>query len=429
MDGVSARCSTVLVAWDHLGSALLAGLVTERRRRAQGEGSIYQLSDGRWRGSVELGWIGGKRRRRTITRSTKSAVGRDLRQLLAQQAAGQLNTDKAPTLAAWMETYLREVAPDRVRPATLASYQQQVHTHIVPELGHHRLDRLRPQHLAAFYRKRSEVLSASSIRRLHAILRRSLTIAVRWGVISSNPAQLVDPPALESSEVQPYSVAEVKRFLAAATSDRLESRWVVGITLGLRQGEVLGLSWHDIDFESRVLRIRYALRRQPDGSLVLNDTKNARGRRSLPLPGPVVESLLRRRQAQQLERAAAGERWVENGLVFTTSLGTPIHPRNDYRSFQRLLTRAGLRRIRLHDLRHTAASLLLTQGVPARVVMEILGHSQIGVTMNTYSHVAPELNRAAVQRIENALWPDGQSIGLLNGLPSPPAEEGPREDP
>lgn len=381
--------------------------MANRRRRGYGEGSIYPLSDGRWRGSVELAWINGQRRRRTVTRKTRAEVTREVRRLALAAESGTLNSDRAPTVEIWMQSYLRDIAPQRVRPTTLRQYKDEVRLHINPTLGRIRLDQLRPQHIAELYRTKSATLSPSSVRHMHAVLRRSLTIAVRWGLIQTNPAQQVDPPPLANKEVQPWSAEEARDFLTAVRGERLAARWVVGLSLGLRQGETLGLEWQDIDLERGVLRVRQALKRLPDGTLALVDTKTVRSRRQVPMPEPVVESLTQHQGRQRAERELLGQSGAWD-LVFTTAKGTPINPRNDYRTFQRIIERAELRRIRLHDLRHTAASLLLAQGVPARVVMEILGHSQISVTLNTYSHVAPELSRVAADRMKEALWPPNE---------------------
>jgi integrase len=385
--------------------------MAERRRRAYGEGGIYQLSDGRWQDSVELGWIDGARRRKTITRRTKSEVARELRRLLTEAEAGRLRYEAPPTLEQWMQTYLSDVAATRVRPGTLHSYQQFARLYINPGLGRQRLDRIRPQHITAFYRDLSRTLAPSSVRRVHAVLRRALTVAVRWGLIQTNPTLLVDPPSLSHAKVRPYTVDEAKSFLAVASRDRLEARWVIAMTLGLRQGETLGLGWSHIDFDKNLITIEQALQRQPDGGLALVPTKTERSQRVIPMPPAVATALRRRQTLQAADRDLLGSEWQESDLVFTTQLGTPIHPRNDYRSFQSLIRRGGLRRVRLHDLRHTAASLLLAQGVAARVVMEILGHSQISVTMNTYTHVDPELNRDATNRIQDLLWPKDETNG------------------
>jgi integrase len=389
--------------------------VAERRRRTYGEGALYQIADGRWQGSVELGWIDGARRRRTITRRTKAEVARELRRLLTEAEAGRLNFEQAPLMKNWLSTYFRDVASSRVRHATLHGYEQLARLYVNPHLGEHRIDRIRPQHLVALYRRLSETLAPSSVRRVHAVLRRALTVAVRWGIIHTNPAQLVDPPSMQTKTVQPYTVREARVLLKAATDDRLEARWVIAVSLGLRQGEVLGLGWQHIDFARRLITVERALQRQPGGNLALQPTKTARSNRVVPMPDAVADALERRRRLQLADRDLVGDGWPGSDLVFTTQLGTPIHPRNDYRAFQALVRRAGIRRVRLHDLRHTSASLLLAQGVPARVVMEILGHSQISVTMNTYTHVDPELSRDATERIARLFWPDQEARNQRNG--------------
>ncbi|OLE26300.1 MAG: hypothetical protein AUG44_13450 [Actinobacteria bacterium 13_1_20CM_3_71_11] len=201
-------------------------------------------------------------------------------------------------------------------------------------------------------------------------------------------------------------MTEARAFLKAIKGVRLEVRWLIAVTLGLRQGEALGLRWEDVDLDAGTLRVRAQLQRDPStGDLVRVETKTARSRRTLPIPPSVLAALRLHREQQDRERVDA-DSWADPGWVFATRLGTPVHPRNDYRSFREIIRQAGLRQVRLHDLRHTAASVLLAQGVPARVVMEILGHSQISVTLNTYAHVAPEIAREAAERVEGALWGD-----------------------
>lgn len=234
-------------------------------------------------------------------------------------------------------------------------------------------------------------------------MRRSLTVAVRWQVIPWNPVAAVDPPSLNTAEVQPLDASEAKAFVATVAGERFEARWRLAITVGLRQGESLGLGWSDVDLDQGLLSVRQALQYRPGEGLHLVRLKTARSRRIIPLPESIVAALKMRREQQDLDRAAAGELWEEWGLVFTTHVGTPLSPRNDYREFRRILDRASLRRARLHDLRHTAASLMLARGVNPRVVMEILGHSQISVTMNTYSHVSSATSREAVEQVDGLL--------------------------
>lgn len=195
---------------------------------------------------------------------------------------------------------------------------------------------------------------------------------------------------------------EAKQLLAAAEDDRLGALYSVALALGLRQGEALGLSWEDVDFESRRLHIRHGLQRIA-GELRLVEPKTRQSRRTIALPLVVIDALQHHKARQSQDRLLAGTRWHETGLVFTSTIGTPIEVGNLRRSFWRLLDKAGLPRMRFHDLRHSCASLLLVQGVSARVVMETLGHSNISITMDTYTHVLPELQRQAADAMDRAL--------------------------
>jgi integrase len=384
--------------------------VNDRRRgkrRGNGEGSIYRLSNGRWRGSVFLGYRQGKPHRKYVTRRTRAEVAAELRRLLEAQRRGQLVTTGGMTVGEWFAVYLDQVAKPGLRPRTFDRYSSDIYGHILPAIGRHRLDKLRPAHLAALYNaKAAEGLSPGSLRHIHAVIRRALNVAVRWQVLGTNPAVLVDAPQARPHEVVPLSADEARRLIQAAQGDRMQARWLVGLALGLRQGEALGLWWEDIDLTTGLLRVRRALQRQRGDGLVFTDPKTQRSKRTLPLPAPLLTALRDHQQQQAKEQITAGPLWRGSPCVFTTPVGTPIDPRNDYREFKKLLARAELPSVRLHDLRHTAASLLLAQSVPARVVMEILGHSAIALTMNTYSHVAPEVSREAAERMARLLWQD-----------------------
>jgi integrase len=376
-------------------------------RRGNGEGSIYQLPDGRWRGSVFLGYRQGKPHRKYVTRRTRAQAAAEIRHLLEAQRQGQLITTGSMTVGEWLATYLQQVARPKIRPRTFDRYALDIERHIVPAIGRHRLDKLRPAHLVELYNaKAAEGLSGASVRHMHAVIRRALNVAVKWQLIAVNPATLVDAPQARQHEITPLSAAEARRLIRATEGDRMAARWLVGLALGLRQGEALGLWWDDIDPAAQVLRVRRALQRQRGAGLVFTAPKTARSKRTIPLPDQLVRALEKHKGQQEKERIAAGPLWQGSPCVFTTPIGTPVDPRGDYREFRKLLGRAGVSDVRLHDLRHTAASLLLAQGVPARVVMEILGHSQIALTMNTYSHVAPEVSREAAERMARALWQD-----------------------
>lgn len=248
--------------------------------------------------------------------------------------------------------------------------------------------------------------SPRTVQYARAIIRRALGQAHKWGLVARNIATLVDPPRYERPEVQPLSMEQISQFLGSIKGDRLEALYLVTIALGLREGEVLGLKWDAINWEARTLRVRTALQRV-EGRLQLVEPKTARRRRTLSMPEIVITALRAYRLRQLEEKLLAGERWQETGMVFTPFIGTPIDARNIIRKFHAALKKAELPRFRFHDLRHSCASLLLTQRVPPRVVMELLGHSQISMTMDTYSHVMPAMLREAADSMDTMLAANG----------------------
>jgi integrase len=275
--------------------------------------------------------------------------------------------------------------------------------HLIPNLDRVPLEKLSPEHVQALLRaKTDEGLAPRTVHHLRALLRIALNRAMRWGLVVRNVAALADSPRIERFDVRMLAPAEAKQLLAAAEDDRLGALYSVALALGLRQGEALGLSWEDVDFGSRRLHVRHGLQRIA-GKLRLVEPKTRQSRRTIALPGVVTEALHHHKAVQTQERLLAGTRWQETGLVFTSTIGTPIEVGNLRRQFWKLLDKAGLPRMRFHDLRHSCASLLLVQGVPARVVMETLGHSNISITMDTYTHVLPELQRQAADAMDRAL--------------------------
>jgi integrase len=376
-------------------------------RRGSGEGSIYKDADGRWRAVVDLGWIDGRRRRKYLSGRTRGEVVVAIRQVQQALDSGLpvSSGERVPTLEEWLLFWLDNIAAARIRPSTLQGYRGYVMNRIIPALGKHRLDRLQPEHLELFYRRSREAgLAPASVLQMHRILSRALKVALQRGRVARNVASLVDAPSVTRPEIVPLTPEEARQILIAADGTRLAARWSVALALGLRQGEALGLPWSAVDLDRGVLTVRQALQRQQGQGLVIVQPKTTSARRTLVLPEQLVTALSMHRERQSAERESASNLWQENGLVFTTPFGTPIDPRNDHRNWQQLLDAAGVRRARLHDARHTAATLLLIQGVPARVVMQILGHSQITLTLGTYSHVVPELAHDAARRMNDALW-------------------------
>jgi integrase len=237
---------------------------------------------------------------------------------------------------------------------------------------------------------------------LRAILRAALTDAVKWGLVSRNVADLVDPPRVRQEELRALSPTEAQSLLSAVEGDRLEALYSVALAMGLRQGEVLGLRWEDVDLDGASLSVRQSLQRI-GSAFEFVEPKTVRSRHTLALPSVAAAALRAHRTRQLEEGLAAGPMWQEQGLVFTRANGTPLLGSNVTRDFQRMLERGGLRRVRFHDMRHACASLLIARGVHPRVAMETLGHSQIGITMNLYSHVLPEAQRQAAAQIDAVL--------------------------
>jgi integrase len=375
-------------------------------RRGNGEGSIYQGTDGRWRGYVDLGYVRGKRSRKYVTGSTRKEVAAKLRRAVEARDAGTLQIGQKPmTLGEWLAFYLDTIASGRVRPSTLAGYRGYVTRRITPGLGDHRLDKLQPEHLEAFYRaSREDGMAPASVLQMHRIISRALKIAHRRGHVARNVATLVDAPSVPHEEINPLSATEARAILEHCRDERNSARWSVALALGLRQGEALGLQWSDIDLNTGVLTVRHALQRLEEVGLVLVPPKSRAGIRSIVLPAPLITQLKEHRARQNRERLVAGSLWQDRQFVFATPIGTPVDPRNDYRAWRALLLGASVRPARLHDARHTAATLLLAQGIHPRVVMQILGHSQITLTLGTYSHVVPELAEEAAHAMTRALW-------------------------
>jgi len=397
-------------------------------RQANGLGSVYRGADGRWHGRVSMGVRDdGTADRRHVSAKTEAEAKRKVRDLEKRRDAGTITTaGRALTVGQWLTFWLETIAARKVAPSTYDGYESKVHHRLIPGLGAHRLDRLQPEHVEAFYlRCEADGLSPATVLQLHRILSRALKVAMQRGRVNRNVCGLVDAPSLQRAEVEPLTQAEARQLLMAAMGRRNAARWSVALALGLRQGEALGLVWDDVDLSRGIVRIREQLQRQRwrhgcgetcgkrrgadcpkrhGGGLVKKPPKSRAGRRTIVLPAQLAEAMRDHYQQQCAERAIARELWEDHDLVFAQQSGKPIDPRADWAAWKALLKSAGVRDARLHDARHTAATLLLAAGVPARVVMELLGHSQISLTLGTYSHVVPELASEAASRMDVALW-------------------------
>lgn len=407
------------------------------RRRvpaAESTPSKYRGADGRWHAKVAMGTrLDGRMDRKHLSRGTKAELDRAVRELERSRDTGQyVWTEADPTLGQWLEHWLESVLPRAVRWKTLSTYTSQMRVHVVPALGALPLSDIRPETLEQFYRQLLDAgRSEHTVHAVHRVLRSALNEAVRRQRLATNPAQVARPPRVRHREVEPLSASECQQILQAASERRNAGRWSFALALGLRQGEALGLRWSDLDLDGGTVRIRRAVQRQtwrhgcsvssaeptcgrkrggdcPErhgGGILLVETKTSSSRRTVAIPAPLIDELRRHRLAQAHERLAAGPAWrQDNDLVFPDEVGNPLDPCRDRRDWKQILKSAGVRDARLHDARHTAATLLLVQGIDVRTVMAVMGWTEMA-TAQRYSHAIDELRVEAARRMGAALWP------------------------
>jgi integrase len=404
-----------------------------RKRRIDGEGSIFQVHaktcprpaapkrcDCPWRGVLVLGYRDPqfkKAIRKQVTAPTRNSAATKLDELRDKHKAGDLPQGKKVTVEEWMTYWLERIVPrSKPKPSTIATYGTVVNQYIVPLLGRHRLDRLTPEHIDEAWetllddgnprRPATErtPIAPNTVHLAHTVLRRALKVAVQRKRLKVNPAatESMDAPPRAEKEIEPIPADEVRQILATATDPLYSARWSVALALGLRPAEALGLRWEDVDLDAGVLHVRQQLQRVKGKGLVMSTPKSEAGRRWMNLPKPLLAELKAHRKAQTEARLKAGDHWTDTGLVFTLEDGRGVDQRYDRRRWHALLETAGVPPRRLYDARHSAATMLLVQGVAPRVVMALLGHSQINITMR-YTHAVDELRADAATKME-AVW-------------------------
>jgi integrase len=373
------------------------------RKRGNGEGSITRRKDGLYmaRYTVETA-IGAKRK--TLYGKTRGEVSEKLTKAMADRDEGLVFDADNLKVGEYLERWLVDSVLDTVRPTTYERYEQIVRIHVRPALGSVKLKNLTPVHVRGLYREKLEAgLSARTVQYIHVTLHKALKQAVQDGLIPRNATEAVKAPQVRREEMRPLSGDQVKVLLEVARGDRLEALYVLAIHTGLRQGELLGLKWEDVDLESGTLRVRRTLVTAKGGP-VLTAPKTKGSRRSVKLTQGAVEALRSHLKHQLQEIDRAGSLWRENGLMFASESGEPLDRR--YLTscrYKALLKRAELPMIRFHDLRHTCATLLLSKNVNPKIVSEMLGHASIAITLDTYSHVLPNMRDQAAAAMEEAL--------------------------
>ncbi|MCX5213134.1 site-specific integrase [Kitasatospora sp. NBC_00240] len=371
------------------------------KRNPNGAGTVTRRKDGRYQAAVYVPQPDGTRARKFVYGATWDECDRARQELVDRDRQGIATPTRSARLSEWLPYWLEHFIQPQRKRTTQAKYETHVRLYLVPLLGSKGLESLSPRDVRTFLAKVTTQASAATAKEAHRVLRSALTAACRDELIVRNVAMLVPPPRVTSREVTPWSLDQTLTFLSAGRQDPLYAAFVLAVALGMRRGEIVGLKWSEVDLENRVLVIREQVQRVR-GELYADTTKSGK-RRPVPLPRICVAALRWHRMRQAEIRRTAGEKWEESGYIFTTRTGRPIEPTNLYRSFVRVSESAGVPVIRLHDARHGCATLLVACGVPPRVVMEILGHSQIGLTMNVYTHVAQDTQRLALDNMDRLL--------------------------
>ena len=377
-------------------------------------GSITKRGDS-WRIAVELpADETGKRRQRfeTFTGSKKDADKR-LTELLSLVDQQRLGISPKVTVGEYLERWLSDYASTK-SPSTLHYYTTMAHRYIAPRVGNVQLGKVTPAHIVRLLASLREAprtdgkegkLSPSTVAGAYRTLRAALNAAVRWQLITRNPCDGAQPPRVPRSEMKCFTVEEARRFLDAAEQEgpMWAAFFAVLLQTGCRPGELRALRWEDVSLDAGTLHIQRTAQRIPGQGIVVGTTKTGSSRRPVALGTDVVALLRRQRAEQNAHRLTMGPLWANNDLVFASEVGTYLDNKQMRVAFERICERAGVPRIRLYDLRHTSASLLLAAGVHPKVVSERLGHSSVNLTLQTYSHVLPGLQRDASETLEGLL--------------------------
>lgn len=400
-----------------------------RRKNPNGSGNISARANGLYELKLFVSAADGSRKRISVYGATWEEADAERTRLKEMERRGIPVEITTMTVAEYMAHWLEEIVGPSIRRTTYATYKGDIRLHITPALGKHKLKALTVQHVRGFInglrtkcqccsqgkdaaRRKprccakkapeccGDVLSVSSIRHVLRVLRAALQDAVDDEVLARNVARSVRASGNDKPSVRRFTRCEATRFLAAAADHRLHALWAAALALGLRRGEALGLAWDDVDLARGRITVRQALHRI-DGSLQLTPVKTDGSNATLPLPAPLLPILREHQRIQGEQRFAAGNEWHDSGLVFTTAFGRPIEPRNVNRMFARLCDRAGVPQIRVHDLRHSCATLLFSAGVDAATVQRVLRHSSISVTTNTYMEVIESVQRDAVDALNS----------------------------
>lgn len=337
---------------------------------------------------------------------TKKEAQTKLTELLHQLDNGAFIKPGKTTLAEYLERWLADYAKPNLSPRGYERYASIVRKHLIPDMGSITLTQLRPEHLQRHYTtKLNEGLSALTVRYHHTVLHKALQTAIKWGLVNRNVADGVDVPRARRNEMQTWDEYELNKFLETAKDNPYYALFHTALFTGMRRSELLGLQWQSIDFIFSQIYVTRSLHHLKDRSYIFTQPKSAKSRRTIALSPSAILTLKEHKEKQEAIRAALGIPLKDDDLVFSTPEGKPLRPNTVTRAWTMLAARCGLKVIRLHDARHSHASLMLKQGVHPKIVQERLGHASIQITLDTYSHVAPGLQEAAAAQFDKLVLP------------------------
>lgn len=371
-------------------------MARKKQARRPGEGTVYQRKDGRWVCEVTLE---DHSRKQYYCKTEKEALEKR-RIALNELSQGVLATGPQQTLKQYLEYWLEDVYKISVRVTTFRNCRVIIYKHLIPGLGHVKLQKLTAQMVQSFYAKKlRDGATASRVKNIHATLHTALEHARRIKLVSMNVCADVQVPQREKPKQQPLTPKQARLLLQKVREHQLEGLLTLALTTGMREGELLGLRWSDVDLETGLLRIVRTLTYVTGYGCVEGEPKTAKGKRNIILPQFAIDVLKRHRAVQLEKRLKIGAAWVDRDLVFPDNDGDFLISSTLLGRFYKLLKEIGLPRIRFHDLRHSAATLFLSMGVPMKVIQELLGHSSITITADIYSHVLPSMYREAMDKI------------------------------
>jgi len=389
------------------------------KKRANGEGTILKRKDGKWQGQVTIGRdpSTGKLKRVTYYGKTQKEVQQKIAKALGELTQGIFVEPTKTTVGEWFDTWLKEYKqPPNVKLSTYVSYEMLIRVHLKPSLGNIPLKDLRPEQLQRFYNEKSRNgradgkggLSAKTLRNLHNMIHEGLEQAIRNNLIVRNVSDAITLPKKYKKDIRVLTLEEETQFIQAIQNERLKAAFILCLGSGLRLGELLALRWEDVDLDEGIIKVRQTLNRlktldensPTKTKLIFQEPKTEKGKRNVPIPDSVLAELKAHKSRQRLEKLKVGAEYNKENLVFCTEIGTPLEPRSFIRKLHSIIKQAGIAHSNVHALRHTFATRLLEANEHPKVVQEMLGHANISMTLDTYSHVMPEVKKAAAQKLD-----------------------------